>query len=91
MFRNMFQVLSNELLTKNAFGYCLKGRLFVFNNGHFPSGVQEEEIQQWRQAWSRPREKETINIMLREEIAQIIFHMYFGLPGSLQTSFEPKH
>ena len=29
-------------------------------------GGQKEEIQQWRQARSRPGEKETLNIMLRE-------------------------
>ena len=32
----------------------------------FPEGVRKEEIQQWRQARSRPGEKETLNIMLRE-------------------------
>ena len=31
----------------------------------FPEGVQKEGIQKWRQARSRPREKETLNIMLR--------------------------
>ena len=31
-------------------------------SGRFPEGVQKEEIQQWRQARSRPREKETRNI-----------------------------
>ena len=35
-------------------------------NRRFPEGVQKEEIQQWRQARSRPGEKETLNIMLRE-------------------------
>ena len=34
-------------------------------SGRFPEGVQKEEIQQWRQARSRPGEKETINITLR--------------------------
>ena len=33
----------------------------------FPEGVQKEEIQQWRQARSRPGEKETLNIMLKEK------------------------
>ena len=32
----------------------------------FPEGVQKEEIQQWRQARTRPGEKETHNIKLRE-------------------------
>ena len=35
-------------------------------SGRFPEGVQKEEVQQWRQARSRPGEKETLNIMLRE-------------------------
>ena len=34
----------------------------------FPEGVQKEKIQQWRQARSWPGEKETLNIMLRENI-----------------------
>ena len=33
----------------------------------FLEGVQKEEIQQWRQARSRPEEKETRNIMLWEK------------------------
>ena len=37
-------------------------------SGSFPEGVQKEEIQQWRQARSRPREKETHNIKLRENV-----------------------
>ena len=36
-------------------------------SGRFPGGVQKDEIQQWRQARSRPEEKETLNIILREE------------------------
>ena len=32
-----------------------------------PPGVQKEEIQKWRQARSRPGEKETHNIKLREK------------------------
>ena len=40
-------------------------------NRSFPEGVQEEKIQQWRQARSRPGEKEeTLNIMLRENANQ---------------------
>ena len=35
-------------------------------SGRFPEGVQKEEIQQCRQARSRPGEKETHNIKLRE-------------------------
>ena len=37
-------------------------------SSRFPEGVQKEEIQQWRQARSRPREKETHNIKLRENV-----------------------
>jgi hypothetical protein len=36
-------------------------------NRCFPEGVQKEEIQQWRQARSRPEEKKPLNIMLREK------------------------
>ena len=36
------------------------------NSRRFPEGVQKEEIQQWRQAPSRPGEEETLNIVLRE-------------------------
>ena len=36
-------------------------------SGRFPEGVHKEEIQQWRLARSRPGEKETLNIMLREK------------------------
>ena len=35
----------------------------------FPEGVQKEGIQQWRQARSRPGEKETLNIMLRKNVS----------------------
>ena len=35
-------------------------------SGRFPEEVQNQEIQQWRQARSRPGEKETLNIMLRD-------------------------
>ena len=34
----------------------------------FPEGVPKEGIQQWRQARSRPGEKETLNIMLRGKV-----------------------
>ena len=34
-------------------------------NSRFPEGFQKEQIQQWRKGRSRPREKETLNIMLR--------------------------
>ena len=37
-------------------------------SGCFPEGVQKEEIQRWRQARSRPGEKETLNNMLRENV-----------------------
>ena len=37
------------------------------HSAHSPKRVQKEEIQQWRQARSRPRGKETLNIMLREK------------------------
>ena len=40
-------------------------------NVRFPIGVQREEIQQWRQARSRPRDKEALNIMLREKWVKI--------------------
>ena len=36
-------------------------------SGRFPEAVQKEEIQQWRQARSRPGKKETHNIKLREK------------------------
>ena len=41
--------------------------LEIYNN-RFPRGVRKEEIQQWRQAQSRPGEKEPLNIMLREKL-----------------------
>ena len=45
-----------------SFVQVLSNILFK-NKGRFPrGGVQKEEIQQWRQARSRPREKETLNI-----------------------------
>ena len=36
-------------------------------SSRFPEGVQKEEIQLWRQAQSRPGEKETHNIKLMEK------------------------
>ena len=45
----------------NMLETCLK------YSSRFPEGVQKEEIQQGRQARSRPGEKETLNIMLREK------------------------
>ena len=36
-------------------------------SGRFPEGVPKKEIQQWRQARSRPGEKETHNTKLREK------------------------
>ena len=48
-------------------------------SGRFPDGVPKAEIQQWRQVRSRPGEKETLNIMLREiEKSKKWFDM-FGL------------
>ena len=35
-------------------------------SGRLPERIQKEEIKQWRQAQSRPGEKETLNIVLRE-------------------------
>ena len=40
-------------------------------SNRFPEGVQKEELQQWRQARSRPGEKETHNIKLRENSHEI--------------------
>ena len=34
----------------------------------FQGGQQKEEIQQWRQARSRPEETQTLNIMLKEKM-----------------------
>ena len=39
-------------------------------SGRFPEGIPTKEIQQCRQARSRPVEKETLNIMLREKMSK---------------------
>ena len=43
------------------------GKDYENYSGRFPEGVQKDEIQQWRQARSRPGEMETLNMMLREK------------------------
>ena len=43
------------------------GRKYEDYSGRFPEEIQKEEIQQWRQARSRPGEKETHNIKSREK------------------------
>ena len=67
-----------SLCSKNRLGE--NGYLFKVNGGRgshenysrrFPEGVHKEEIQQWRQARSRPGEKETLNIMSREKLSKI--------------------
>ena len=63
----MFQVSFEKLFVTNAFQVLSKGSFYLFkNNDRFPRGLPKKKIQQWRQAQSRPGEKETLDIMLRE-------------------------
>ena len=69
--RNICQVLSKVFLLTIFIRYCLS-----LNSGRFPREVQKEEIQQQRQERSRPRENETLNIMLWENIdIQVYMHI----------------
>ena len=66
-------------------------------SGRFPEGVQKEEIQQWRQAQSRPGEKETLNICwgnktmnhLPYNVGLDIFQVFYALNIMLRVSFSP--
>ena len=75
-----------SLCSKNRFGE--NGSVFKVNDGggpyekyrnRFPEGVQKKEIQQRRQARSRPGEKESLNMMLIEFCTSILASL--GLPG----------
>ena len=55
-----------HLYFERGFSGGFQVKVYENYSGRFPEGVQQEEIQQWRQAWSRPGKKETLNIMLRE-------------------------
>ncbi len=71
----MYEKGKISLCSKNRLGK--NGSLFKVNGGRgphwnfgsrFPEGVQKKEIQQWRQARSRPGEKEPLNIMKKQVI-----------------------
>ena len=67
-----FRYYLTNMFLKYLFRYCLEVFLNMFEtnlnySSRFPEGVEKEEIQQWRQARSRPAEKKTLNIMLKEK------------------------
>ena len=60
----------------NVVKFCLKNMSLTYVPGNIYSccltvavfpGVRQKQIQQWRQPRARPGEKETLNIMLREQ------------------------
>ena len=92
--------MSGIVLKKNKdlFRYCLKGFLQRKSNYEnycrpFPEGSKKENIQQWWQAWSRPEDRETLNICWEKKhmlgfIADVLF--VFSFLGRRRTTDDGR-